>query len=287
MRSEGWQITEELEEFVAAAEDFLRAEPDRHNTPLTILDRLRRRGSEGVVFGWTEGDGGEVGAVFYRLGTGRVTVTPVGPEQADALAVRLVGLGERACGVTADHDSATAFAEAWRRRTGAEAVRDWRGRLHRLDALVPPERMPEGRVAARAGHEQVVCWCRQFCVDVGERATVDLLDSGAWEASRFADKHFTFWETPDGTPVSMAGSTGLVGGMVRVDPVSTPAHLRGHGYAAAVTVEVTRAALAAGAEEVVLFTDPGNPTSNALYRRIGYVPLCEYTGYAFREGATA
>ncbi|GGW13395.1 hypothetical protein GCM10018980_72150 [Streptomyces capoamus] len=52
--------------------------------------------------------------------------------------------------------------------------------------------------------------------------------------------------------------------MVRVDPAYTPAHLRGRGYAGAVTVEVSRAALAAGATDIVLFTDPDNPTSNAL-----------------------
>lgn len=55
----------------------------------------------------------------------------------------------------------------------------------------------------------------------------------------------------------------MVGGMIRVDPVYTPAHLRGHGYASAATVEVSKAALAAGATDVVLFTDPANHTSNA------------------------
>jgi predicted GNAT family acetyltransferase len=73
----------------------------------------------------------------------------------------------------------------------------------------------------------------------------------------------------------------MVAGMIRVDPVYTPAHLRARGYAGAVTVEVTRTALAAGATDVVLFTNPANATSNALYRRIGYVPLADFTGYRF------
>jgi predicted GNAT family acetyltransferase len=98
-------------------------------------------------------------------------------------------------------------------------------------------------------------------------------------ASRFGEKHFTFWET--GEPVAMAGSTSPVAGMVRVDPVYTPARFRGRGYAGAVTVEVSRAALARGATDVVLFTDPANRTSNALYRRIGYVPIADFTGYDF------
>jgi predicted GNAT family acetyltransferase len=79
----------------------------------------------------------------------------------------------------------------------------------------------------------------------------------------------------------MAGSTSMAGGMIRVHPVYTPARLRGRGYAGAVTVEVSRAALAVGATDVVLFTDPANPTSNALYQRIGYVPVTEFAGHHF------
>jgi predicted GNAT family acetyltransferase len=58
-------------------------------------------------------------------------------------------------------------------------------------------------------------------------------------------------------------------------------HLRGRGYAGAVTAEVSGAALAAGATDVVLFADAANPTSNALYQRIGYAPLIDFTGYEF------
>lgn len=72
-----------------------------------------------------------------------------------------------------------------------------------------------------------------------------------------------------------------------MDPVYTSSHLRGHGYAGAVTVEVSRAALAAGATEVVLFADPANPTSNALYRRIGYLPVTDIAVYDFSYTAPA
>jgi predicted GNAT family acetyltransferase len=121
-------------------------------------------------------------------------------------------------------------------------------------------------------------WCREFAADVGEVVSID---AASWAGTRFAEKRYTFWETADGTPVSMAGVNPMVAGMVRVDPVYTPAHLRGHGYAGAVTVEVSRAALAAGATDVVLFADPANPTSNALYQRIGYVPVTDWAAYDF------
>ncbi|WP_017555922.1 GNAT family N-acetyltransferase [Nocardiopsis baichengensis] len=125
-------------------------------------------------------------------------------------------------------------------------------------------------------------WCRRFCLDVAEQASIDLIDSGSWDSSRFADRHFTFWQTPDGTPVAMAAATPLVGGMVRIDPVYTPSRLRGRGYAGAATAQASRTALAAGAQEVVLFTDPANPTSNALYQRLGYHRIADFVGYRLR-----
>ncbi|MFE2603826.1 GNAT family N-acetyltransferase [Streptomyces mirabilis] len=53
----------------------------------------------------------------------------------------------------------------------------------------------------------------------------------------------------------------MIGGQIQVDIVYTPARLRGRGYAGAVTAEVSRAALAEGARDVVLFADLSHPTS--------------------------
>nr|WP_232542680.1 GNAT family N-acetyltransferase [Streptomyces sp. QHH-9511] len=90
--------------------------------------------------------------------------------------------------------------------------------------------------------------------------------------ARVTDRRLHFWETDEG-PVSMASVSRTVAGQARVSPVYTPPGARGRGYAGAVTRAVSRAALDAGAEQVLLFTDLANPTSNALYQRLGYRPV--------------
>ncbi|MGH3115533.1 MAG: GNAT family N-acetyltransferase [Streptomyces sp.] len=284
MRPDDWHLTEDVDDFLARAGDFLRSRPALHNTPLTVIEKLRTNGTaahdaQAPVFGRLE-RGGEVCATFYRLPSRGLTVTPLTPEDADTLAAHLAALGHSLPYVSADHSTATAFAEAWQQHTGATPTLSKRIRLYRLGTLTPPESLPEGRgrVVGEQDLEQLVCWCGEFVDTVGETPAVD---AGSWAGSRFADRHFTFWETPDGIPVSMAAVTSMVAGMVRVDPVYTPAHLRGRGYAGAVTVEVSRAALAAGATDVVLYADTANPTSNALYQRIGYVPVTEWAAYDF------
>jgi predicted GNAT family acetyltransferase len=73
----------------------------------------------------------------------------------------------------------------------------------------------------------------------------------------------------------MAGRTRPAAGVVRIGPVYTPPEQRRRGYGGAVTVAVTQAALGDGAASVVLFTNLANPTSNALYVRLGYRPVSD------------
>lgn len=205
---------------------------------------------------------------------------PLTPEEADALASRLADLGQPLPGVSGDHDTATTFAEAWQRHMGTTPTLHERQRLYSLGALTPPDPLPEGwgRVAKEQDREQLMLWYEEFVEAIGEAPSSD---AGAWADARIAYGRVRLWQTPDGTPVSMAGVTPMVAGQVRVAPVYTPAHLRGRGYAGAATAEVSRAALAAGAAEVLLFADVANPTSNGLYRRIGYRPVADFALYDF------
>lgn len=301
MHPDDWHVTEDADTFLARAGAFLRSRPALHTMHLTVSEKLRGRGhksgrghgagaagAEAPVFGWLE-QAGDVRAAFYRAPGGLPTLTPLTAEQADALAARLAGTGRPLPGVRGDGASAGAFAAAWRRRTGATpALQDSRVLLYRLEALTPPLSRPEGRsrVAGEADRDRIVAWCREFAAAVKnaaeERASAN---AASWAGTRFAEKHFSFWQTPDGTPVAMAGRSPMTAGQIRVDPVYTPARFRGRGYAGAVTADVSRAALDAGAAEVLLFADAANPTSNALYQRIGYAPVTEFVVYDFTGGA--
>lgn len=285
MRPDDWCLTEDVDDFLARAGDFLRSRPGPHVMQLTWAERVRARGAaafgtEAPVFGVLE-RAGEVHATFYRLPPRGFGLSPLTPEQADSLAARLAALGHSLPSVSADHSTATAFAEAWQRHNGATPkLRDTRLRLYRLGTLTPPEPLPagRGRVLGEQDLEQVMFWCGEFAKAVGEGVSID---ADTWADTRFADKRYTLWETPDGTHVAIAGMNPMIGGQIQVDIVYTPAHLRGRGYAGAVTAEVSRAALAAGARDVVLFADVSNPTSNALYQRLGYRTLTDWAAYDF------
>lgn len=285
-----WWITGDLEVFLGRAGAFLHSRPAAHTVPLTVTDALRHRGPHAFgpadpVFGALE-RAGRVEAVFVRTPPWALNLTPLSGPDADALAAHLAELGHDLAGVFAAEDTAAAFAGAWQRHAGA-AVRVERGqRLYRLGELTAPDPVPPGRprVAGAQDRELIARWFCAFAEAVGDRAPADA--GVGWADARIAYGGVTLWEAPDGTPLAMAGVTRRSAGQVRVAPVYTPAELRGHGYGGAATAEVSRAARAAGADEVLLFTDLANPTSNALYQRLGYRPVGDFTVWDFTPPAT-
>lgn len=285
MSPDDWHLTEDVDDFLARAGDFLRSRPALHTIPLTVTEALRTRGADAYgadapVFGLLE-RAGEIRAAFFRTPPRPLVTTPLTPEEADSLAARLAGLGHPLPGVNADRNTATSFAGAWQRHTGAIPTLHMRERLYRLGTLTPPEPLPEGRgrVAGEEDRGQLTLWHSEFGTNIGRTPSAD---NSSWADPYIAQGRVTFWETPDDTPVSMAGRTPMVAGQVRVGPVYTPAPLRGRGYAGAATAGASRAALDAGAAQVLLFTDLANPTSNGLYQRLGYRPIADFALYHFQ-----
>jgi GNAT superfamily N-acetyltransferase len=267
-----WHLTESVGEFWSAAGEFLRSRPVEHTLSLSLTDTLRKRdlhfyGRGDPIFGWFESAGGVRAACLQTPPHPLIiTAAPAGavPELASLLA------GRPLPGVNAPAADGDAFAGVWRRRTGAAVTIGKQTRLFRLDALAPPAPWPPGkaRVVAATDRELLLHWLKSFHDDLGEPDH----DPGKTVDDRISYGGLTLWEL-DGDPVSLAGASRMESGVVRVAPVYTPPDLRGRGYAGAVTSAVTQAALATGADDVVLFTDVANPTSNGLYQRLGYRPI--------------
>jgi predicted GNAT family acetyltransferase len=85
---------------------------------------------------------------------------------------------------------------------------------------------------------------------------------------------FELWED-GGDVVSLSGWGGPTPNGIRIGPVYTPPELRGRGYATALVAELSQSLLDGGRRFCFLYTDLSNPTSNAIYERIGYVKVAE------------
>ena len=57
--------------------------------------------------------------------------------------------------------------------------------------------------------------------------------------------------------------------------VYTPPYYRRKGYATSFMAQLSQMALDQGFKRCVLYTDLLNPTSNSIYQKIGYEPICD------------
>ncbi|MGY3335999.1 RimJ/RimL family protein N-acetyltransferase [Streptomyces filamentosus] len=285
-----WHFTSEPETFRAVAGAFLEADPARNALVLTLADGARR-------LGWWTGRDGTVTGVLAESPPGAVSLGAMPVEAARALAPALPdGAGLRELrGETAAVEAYTAAhgmthgktPEKPHGKTPGETPTPApaptllaRTRLFRLGELVPPDPAPPGRArpATEADLPLLRDWTTAFVRDIGEEPAADYTGP---LTERITEGRLHLWEAPDGRPVSMAARSRTTGGQTRVHLVYTPPADRGRGHAAGVTASITRAALASGAPQVVLFTDLANPTSNALYRRLGYRPVTDHLGIRF------
>ncbi|MCK5225013.1 hypothetical protein KAR04_09575 [Candidatus Calescamantes bacterium] len=83
------------------------------------------------------------------------------------------------------------------------------------------------------------------------------------------------------TLASMAASARPTMNGVAVNFVYTPPEFRKNGYASSCVWALSKKLLRSDHSFCTLFTDLSNPTSNAIYKNIGYQQIDEFVMYKF------
>ncbi len=273
-------------DFRTAAVPVYRADPVTATVELMVLcSRLVDRNPAPLLITVRSG-GKPIGAAFQTLhsplmcsglpeSTIPSTVAEIAPVRPDLNGV-----------VGPDH-IATNFAAAWRAATGASGTVRMRQQLHRLAELHPPAGVVgAARPADRADEKLLNDWLNKFRAEALGMVVDTTVDPQHVRTAKEAPDEFLLW-TVAGEPVSLAGVRSPTVGVSRIGPVYTPPETRGQGYGAAVTAVAAAWALRANATEVVLFTDPDNPVSNAMYRRIGFQPVSDFVRIDFSQSSSA
>lgn len=270
--------------------ELLLADEARHNLALGLLATSR---SNPAIYpelgGWVVRQQGIVVAAALRTPPHNlILVRPSRPQAIEPLAL---AIDDEIPGVVGAVPEVDDFAEAWSRTRDVKLETRFDQRIYRLEE-VRPTPTPRGRMRLatirdlalvlerfRAFGDEV----RHGPVDAGED---DPLPAQVENRLRANDAGVALWEH-DGEVVSVAGFGGPTPNGIRIGPVHTPRDVRGNGYGTAVTAELTRLLLERGHRFCFLYTDLANPTSNAIYTRIGYEPVCESREIAFVPPAAA
>ena len=187
----------------------------------------------------------------------------------------LVDEGVHLPGVNGEAATVARFAGHWTERTRSPARPVQGQRIYEVDSVIAP--MPtsgELRPAAIDDRDVLGAWLRSFQTETGD--TVG--DAAQIVARRLSAGRLWVWD--DRGPVSFAGLSETVAGVARIGPVYTPPDRRNHGYGSALVAGVSTT-LRTNGGRCILYTDLGNPTSNSIYRAIGYRAVSEVLRYEF------
>ncbi len=274
--------TDDPAQVLDAAGAFLASDPVRHNLILTLLHHRVATPAPGRY--WLVRNGPKiVGVVFQSPLSFMATLTPMARPGVVAVVDAIVEQGVHLPGVNGDASTAARFAGQWAERTKSAATPTRGTRIYQIARLVRPREVAGGcRVAQERDRDILIEWFDKFHEEaVGER---QFRDTAALVDDRLDRGQLWVWE--DGPPVSMTGVSAPVAGVQRVAPVYTPPRQRNHGYASALVGQVSEAVLARG-HRCMLYTDLANPTSNSVYRALGYRAVDEALEYRFADSAVA
>ena len=270
----------EVGAFALVAEAFLVRREAENNLLMGIISGLREGprtvAADAAYLGVGFDDVAPAGVVIWTKGWRPVLSLPDHEAFGAAAGVALKTSGLPITGVLGPPIAAAAFAHSWQGAGVAvrEADREPIYRLSRKPAApAPPGRL---RRAEEGDLETLTDWWRGFARDAMHRQ-VSVEDAGAIARNRIGVTHL--WEV--GEPRSMAVAAGPTPHGIRIAGVYTPPELRGRGYASACVTALSRKVMDEGRQFCFLFTDAANPTSNAIYRRIGYEQVAEMVALDF------
>jgi uncharacterized protein len=258
-------------EMLESLGEWLEGNPARNNLLLGFLYRLARRESAGgEVDAWMVGIWDEGSPKLALLQTPPRELIMVSDdrgweESVRALGVWMAGRGNRLTGIIGPEPQASALAAGY--GMGFHLV--FRQYVMQLDHLTLPRPCRGAmRLAVPRDADEIQGWMQAFFL---ESLHQPLTPAEATQLARgkILERSHWVWEV-DGQIVSMAGVERPTRNGITVVLVYTlPVH-RGRGYASNLVAQITALQLRKGWKFCCLHTDADNPTSNRIYKAMGY-----------------
>lgn len=152
--------------------------------------------------------------------------------------------------------------------------------FHVLTDVVPPAAGPGARRFATEDDVSLLAdWLPRFLYEVKLPQHGDPIDTAR---SFVRDGRMHLW-IEDGQPVACTAHLDFGRVSTHLGMVYTPPELRGAGRASRLVGAVSQHALDRGRRQLTLYTDENNPTSNAIYRRLGYVERYRHVELGFER----
>jgi predicted GNAT family acetyltransferase len=206
---------------------------------------------------------------------------PIALDEIRHVVQELLQLNVSIPGMIGEKQLVTDFVSIWQEQTNCKKNVDMEQLIYKLEEV---NQNTIGTGEMRQANEQDIVkishWIYDFSLVTPEELSIE-------EARNIADESVKagtiFLWLDNGEVVSMARkSRPSINGIV-ISLVYTPKEIRKKGYASSLVASLSQHLLNEGYKFCSLYTDLANPTSNHIYKEIGYNPVAESVMYSFAD----
>lgn len=269
-------------------ESFLVENEAKHNLPLGVLKHLAKQEKRTVpslhqkellmALGVTEDN--KPAIVLLRTFPRNLIVCGHKSAVSEAAEWLYNEAGPTIPGVIGCLEVATAFSEEWKQHTSCQVEKVMKQKIYQLEQLKDHSRN-KGKLSYANEDDiaLVMSWTEDF-----ERETLGKAENQELENNvkkEIQNNQVFLWRNENCMPVSMAKRARELQNGVVVNFVYTPEEYQGQGYATSCVAALSERMLQEGFQFCTLNTNADNPTSNAVYMRIGYEVIGDAMEYRF------
>ncbi|PIP96050.1 MAG: hypothetical protein COW00_07145 [Bdellovibrio sp. CG12_big_fil_rev_8_21_14_0_65_39_13] len=258
-----------VSEFLKENESQLLERESENNLILGLADAISnaKRPFDNTLFlSLTEG-----GQALRSNDDRPLAITQMSSESIKELITYLHSLNTKLSGVVGPKESALIFAQEWTKQLGIGKTTAMEQGVYELTKVIPPlkqvGKLHQVQVKDQTIALQMIKGFVEECFP--EDKQPEKTAQKSWEI-QILNKSLFFWKDENEQIVSMAGRSRESKNAACVSLVYTPPEKRGKGYASQVVAALSQQILDSGKSKCNLFTDLKNPTSNAIYQKIGY-----------------
>ncbi len=208
----------------------------------------------------------------------KFTVSDMDKESLMALANAVRDSHPHIPGVGGPKEPAKHFSHFWNLKTQKSPLLEHSMRIYQVEKIISVPMSPGTLQKAQEKNMGLLTeWLLQFHDEISISEEVD---EKKMVENYIREQRMFVWE--DEGYRAMAAYAGSTLNGVRVNMVYTPPEFRGKGYATSLVATLSQSLLDSGKKFCCLYTDLLNPTSNSIYQKIGYQPVCDWNVYKFK-----
>ena len=210
-----------------------------------------------------------------------LVITFAKTEELEFLAKHLSDAHTEFPGVVGPAAESETFSTIWSKISKKSKKLGMGQKIYKIEKVIIPNTIGRLRLAQIEEADLIAQWLVEFGDESLPPPERKSFEDRRLHAIRAIENQLAYVWLVEEVPVSMAHVGRPTQNGISVIAVYTPKNLRKRGFASAVVAHLSQKMLDSGKKFCVLYTDLSNPTSNKIYRNVGYQEVADSKHFLF------